>query len=78
MNFKMLSAVTAAVIGTWSFTVSAGEISMRLNASRAEKKAVSDFCAAYEKVTGQTFKSSPYTLYVGTAGGLADIKCVGR
>ena len=68
---KISSLTLCAVAVCCGLVAVSGEISMRLNASRAEKKAVSDFCAAYEKVTGQTFKSSPYKLYVGKAASRA-------
>ena len=60
--------LTAAVIaGSCAGLLNAGEISMKLSATRVEKKAVSDLKAAYEKVTGQKFAASPYKIYIGSA-----------
>ncbi|MBR2357573.1 MAG: hypothetical protein IKA65_06080, partial [Lentisphaeria bacterium] len=71
MKLKTFSVIAAAVLAGCCWSAAAGEISMRLNASRAERKAVEDFKIAYEKVTGQKFEASPYKLYVGKAASRA-------
>ncbi len=68
---KISSLTLCAAALCCGLTAVSGEISMRLAASAPEKKAVNDFCAAYEKVTGKTFASSPYKLYVGKAASRA-------
>ena len=71
MKLKTFSVIAAAVLAGGCWSAAAGEISMRLAVSRAERKAVEDFKIAYEKVTGQKFEASPYKLYVGKAASRA-------